>query len=82
MKNKGFALLRVQLLGLFGLNRLLHSKDPREKSRNLLFAVGMALVVLIFVGYSALTAVGFAALGLIQALPPLMFAVSAVIRCV
>ena len=30
MKNKGFALLRVQLLGLFGLNRLLHSKDPRE----------------------------------------------------
>ena len=82
MKNKGFALLRVQLLGLFGLNRLLHSKDPREKSRNLLFAVGMALVVLIFVGYSALTAVGFAALGLIQALPPLMFAVSAVITLV
>lgn len=72
-------LLKVQILGFFGLNRLMHVGTRREKLRMLLLAAGMGLIVLLMAAYSAGLALGLSYMGLISAVPPLVLSVASVI---
>ena len=76
MNSKYFILLRIQMYGLFSLNRARFSKDPKEKRRSQgAVAVGCLLAFLLFF-YSGLYSVGMASLGLAASLP-----VTAVLIC-
>lgn len=72
MLKKYELLLKVQLYGLFGINRLLHSHDPREKKRLLGMGAAGLLAVGVFVYLSCRITWTFAAVGLAPVLPPLM----------
>ena len=68
-------LLRVQLLGAFGVGRLLNERDPKAKRKLALAAVGVALLA---VGYAWMIGSSLATVGVADALPALAVAVSGV----
>lgn len=70
-------LLKIQLLGFFNINRVLHENDKKEKRRLVTFSVLMLFVVIIMTGYSAGLAIGAAYLGMADVLPPLILLVCA-----
>lgn len=82
MTSKVWLLLKVQLLGLFGFNRLRHTSDSKERSRRVWFLVGMAFVVLLMLFYSFMVSFGLGIMGFADALPPLFLAICAVITLV
>ena len=62
-------LLKIQLLGLFGINKTLHA-DPAKAKRTLaLAALVVAAVVLFASAYSAGVAQGLVQIGLAEAVP-------------
>ena len=71
-------LLRVQLLGAFGVGRLLNERDPKAKRKLALAAVGVALLALLAVGYAWMIGSQLAAVGAAGALPALAVAVSGI----
>ena len=78
--NKLNLLLKVHLLNSFGVNRALHSRDPREKRKMLSFGILMIFVAasLLFTSYlySAILADSFEAMNAMGLLLGLMMAVS------
>ncbi|MEG0683005.1 MAG: hypothetical protein RR434_05725 [Raoultibacter sp.] len=64
-----FLLLKIQLLGFFGINKVLHSKGAAEKRKMVLFAVGSLAVFGFVVAYSCMTAAVFVQVGLVDQLP-------------
>jgi len=75
--NKCWLLLKVQLLGFWGINRLLHTNDKKEKRRMINMGVMMLLVVIIMIGYSTGMAILCAHFGMADVLPPLILMVCA-----
>ena len=71
-------LLKVQLLGAFGIGRLLNERDPKARRKLALAAVGVALLALLAVGYAWMIGSQLSAVGAANALPALAVAVSGV----
>lgn len=68
--NKCLLLLKVQLLGMFGINRARFSKDKKEKGRTALFAGVAALIGIMMLGYSFSIAISFTAFGMGHIIAP------------
>ncbi len=71
-------LLRVQLLGAFGIGRLLNERDPAARRRLVLAAAGVVLLAALATGYAWAVGSSLAAAGASDALPALAVAVSGV----
>lgn len=71
-------LLKVQLLGAFGIGRLLNERDPKARHRLALAATGVALLAMLAVGYAWIIGSQLSAVGAANALPALAVAVSGV----
>lgn len=79
---KFMGLLRVQMLGSFGINKLLHARDKKEKKRAVgVLCVAIVLIVLMF-GYSTALAIGYRVLGLTEMLPSMMLMTVALVTIV
>lgn len=69
---KVFLLTKIQILGLFGVNKMIHAGDSRAR----LHAAGMGVVALIagamIVFLSYMTAAGYAAIGLVELVPAII----------
>lgn len=74
---KCLLLLKIQLLGFFNINRVLHTNDKKEKRRMINMGAMMLFVVFIMIGYSTGMAITCAYFGLADALPPLILMVCA-----
>lgn len=74
---KCWLLLKVQLYGFLDINRVLHTKDKKEKRRLVYMVLLMLFVFIIVVGYSAGIAVACVYLGMVDVLPPLILMVCA-----
>lgn len=72
MTNKYRYLMRMQFYHLFGINRLLHSHDAKEKQRSAIVAVLALAAVAILVVYTAKFSYIMAQAGLAGALPAMM----------
>ncbi|MEG2368792.1 MAG: hypothetical protein RSB16_03090, partial [Raoultibacter sp.] len=64
-----FLLLKIQLLGFFGINKVLHSKGAAEKCKMVLFMVGSLAVFGFVTAYSCIIAALFVRVGLAEQLP-------------
>lgn len=76
--NKCRLLLKVQLLGFFNINRVLHTNDKKEKRRLITMGVLMLFVLVMMTGYSAGMAIACAHFGMTDILPPLILVVCAI----
>jgi ABC-2 type transport system permease protein len=63
-------LLKIQVLGFFGINRLFHGGKARVK--NFFIGLGFLLLGLLFVAYSAGIAFSFTVIGMAKTIPTLM----------
>ncbi|MGB4660591.1 MAG: hypothetical protein WBI07_15560, partial [Mobilitalea sp.] len=75
--NKCWLLLKVQLLGVFNINRIIHTSDKKEKRRMINMGAMMLFVVIIMVGYSTGMAIVCAHFGMADVLPPFILMVCA-----
>lgn len=77
-----FLLTKIQLLGLFGINKLIHAENIRTR----LQAIGMGIVFLILGAvaffFSYMTSAGYAAIGLVDLLPAMVLLVFSIITLV
>lgn len=72
MKGKYKYLLRMQLYNLFGINRLIHSRDKQEKQRSgIVAALGSASIAILVI-YTTEFSNSMAEAGISEALPTLM----------
>ena len=62
-------LLKVQLLGLFGINKALHADAAKAKQKLALLALAVLAIVVVVAAYSAGMAQGLVQLGLADAIP-------------
>ena len=69
MNNKRTLLLRTMLLSTSGRNILKHSTDKHQKNQIIANTVGMGIVYLMIIGYSAAVAIGMGALGMKDSIP-------------
>lgn len=76
MMNKCLLLVKVQLLNLFGINKLIHTNEKKEKLKMFFMGLAMFLVVLIMLAYSCGIAIGGKTIGITNVLPPLMLMLS------
>ncbi len=76
-------LLKVQLLGAFGINKALHARDSGEKKKLIGFTAMMAfagvMIVFAIVTYSVLMGIGFQQIGAPELMPAVMMAVASLI---
>lgn len=72
MMKKYSLLLKMQLYNLFGINRLFHSHNDKEKKRFFIVGIAGLSIVGIFMYLSGYISVTFAEIGLIETLPTLM----------
>ena len=72
-------LLKIQLMGLTGINRAKNSGDAKEKRRTAGGIVALAVVGAVILFYAAALAVGFCQQGLGKNLPALVVALASVI---
>ena len=79
MIHKWLLLVRLQLLGFFGINRLRYGGSRQEKRKMGFLAVGVVFVILVMISYSCMIAAGCAMIGMASVLPALMLAVSSVV---
>lgn len=81
--NKLWVLLRAQLLGLTGLNRLRRSADPKERARAVRFLILMMFVGVALTGslavYNILYIRSFLSAGHPELMPALMMAIASVV---
>lgn len=79
---KFIGLLRVQILGTFGVNKLLHARDKKEKSRAVKVVIVAVILILLMFGYSTGLAIGYRVLGLTEMLPGMMLMAGAMVTIV
>ncbi|MCI8284240.1 MAG: hypothetical protein HFE90_03075 [Firmicutes bacterium] len=72
MMEKYKILLRMQMYGLFGINRLLHSNDKKEKRRFALIAITTFIIAGVLVYFSVNLSSTLAEAGLAEVLPAFM----------
>lgn len=77
--SKCLTLLKVQLLGFFGINRLFHSGGGREKRKMALVAAGLVGVLAIIAAYVVMICVGLASVGMAEVIPTMMITVCAAV---
>lgn len=82
MIKKTFVLLRAQMLGFFGLNKLRYGGSKKQKWSAALMGLLFALLVLMLIGYSALVAFGMVAVGAGDGIAPMVLAICAAITFV
>lgn len=71
-------LLKVQVLGAFGVGRLMNERDPKAKRKLVLAAIGIVLLTVYAVAYMWAIGQAFVALGAEEALPCLAVATAGV----
>lgn len=79
MRAKWPLLLKIQLMGLTGINRAKKSNDPKEKRKTAGGIVAIVAVGAVVLFYAGLIAVGFCEQGLGKNLPALIVALASVI---
>ena len=79
MAKKYKLLLKMQLYSLFGINRLLHSHDKKEKNRTLVIGIAGLAIIGILVYLSGYICSVFADAGLVKAIPTLMIVIYSLI---
>ena len=79
MTRKYKLLLKIQLYNLFGINRLLHSHDKREKRRTLSIGIVGLSIIAILLYLSGYISFVFAKIGLVQAIPTLLIVIYSLI---
>lgn len=70
------ALLKVQMLGAFGIGRLVNERDPKARLKLALAAMGIVLVAALVAGYAWAMGSALALAGAAEALPALSVAVA------
>ena len=75
MARKYKLLLKMQLYSLFGINRLFHSNDKKEKQHTLIIGVSGLAIIGVFVYLSSYICSTFADIGLVQAIPSLIIVI-------
>lgn len=75
MARKYKLLLKMQLYSLFGINRLFHSNDKKEKQHTLIIGVSGLAIIGVFVYLSSYICSTFADIGLVQAIPTLIIVI-------
>ncbi|MDD2418729.1 MAG: hypothetical protein PHR24_07155 [Oscillospiraceae bacterium] len=84
--NKLWILLKVQILGLFGISKFLHSKDKKERSKFIrffllfIFVFFSLLYTIVMYDYAIISSLN--SIGLPQLMPALMMAVASLITLV
>lgn len=68
------SLLVVQVRGTFGINRTLHSHDPRQRRRLALLGCCVVLIAIVFGAYAGVYASALASMGARDAIPALAVA--------
>ena len=79
MAKKYKLLLKMQLYSLFGINRLLHSHDKKEKNRTLVIGIAGLAIIGILVYLSGYICSVFADAGLVEAIPTLIIVIYSLI---
>lgn len=82
MKSKLGILLRIQFLGSFGFNRLLHETDRKKKRKSIALMLVFALAAIIMGAYCFAFAFGLGKLGLAELIPGYALTVTAVITLI
>ena len=72
MMRKYSLLLKMQLYNIFGINRMLHSHDTKEKKQFFIVGIAGISVIGIFMYLSGYISFALAEIGLIKVLPTLM----------
>lgn len=67
-----FLLTKIQVLGLFGINQLIHTKDSRARLQAALMGAAALIIGAMIVFFSYITAVGYAAIGLVELVPAII----------
>ena len=78
MGSKFYVLFRVQLLNQFGINRIIHSSNKKERFKLVGYAILGLILLVMAVGYSTGAAYGAKMLGLTSALPAIMVLVGSI----
>ena len=76
MPNRFKALLKVQLLSLFPIHALFKESDRKKKRNKILMLPVYVLLIAVFGGYAALTAMGMISMGLSSLIPAVALLVS------
>lgn len=71
-------LLKVQLLGAFGIGRLMNECEPKAKRKLILVAAGIVLLAIFAISYAGAIGYALAISGAIDALPVLAVAISGI----
>lgn len=79
MKNKWLPMTKIQLMGLFGINKAKNSADPAVKRKTAGGLAALAIVGAVMIFYIVLIAVSFCKQGIGQHLPALTIALTSLI---
>ena len=79
---KYFLLLKMLFYGLFGINKAIHSKDPKQRQQIITFGSAYAVLIIFAASFSWTTAIGLAQTGLTDSIPAIMLLYCAVITLV
>ena len=78
--NNIFYLLRIRLLSAFGINKLLHTADLKEKKKAIWAGVGMCFLALMLVGmsvlYNVMIAIAFKEMGIVELYLPMVMSLT------
>jgi len=80
--NKCLLLLKIQLLGFFGINRMRYSRDKKTKQRLLLVGIGMISLCVLLIVYIIGASIGLVYLDLVEIIPPIMLIVCSTITLI
>lgn len=69
-------LVKAQLLGAFGIGRLLNEQNPKSRRKLILAAIGLAVLALLIISYAWIIGSTFVSLGAASAVPALAIAIS------
>ena len=67
---------RLELINLFGINKIRYSKNPEEKKRKTFLIITMVILAVMLLGYSGIMAYLLASTGLTDKIPMLFFMVA------
>lgn len=79
MIHKYALLLKVQMLNAFGINKIIHSHNKKEKSQAVFMAFAWLIVIVILLIYSALNSYSCVQMGIVHTLPSIMLMVCSLI---
>lgn len=77
--NKVFLLTKIQLLGFFGINKLVHAEDTKVRLRIAGMGLVALMVGLMIVFYSYTIALGYAYIGLVELVPAIIIVLFSIV---